>query len=170
MKNKTGKQKDIQSHTVALIIGTALFFDVLQWALAYIFMDWLAGFFAFLTFYVWFKILGMSFMSPKRIATMGGAFIIEIVPVLSMLPAWTGAVTILILDHKAKIALANGLGGVAGGALQPRLQKGPPLPKRPIRPSSEHIETLRAMRPALYDVPGSNKQAKQVDSLNKTPQ
>jgi hypothetical protein len=121
------ESKELKNHTIALMIGTALFLDFTQWLLAFIFMDWLVGFFAFLTFFVWFKIYGMKFMTPKRIATMGGAFVIEIVPILGALPAWTGAVVILILDHKAKRAL--------GTSAAPKEQKGPPLPDRPRRPT-----------------------------------
>lgn len=124
------KEKGLKSSTVALMISTALFFDALQWLLAFIVMDWLAGFFAFMTFYVWFKIHGMNFMTPKRLATMGGTFIIEIAPILSILPAWTGAVVILVLDYKAKKTLA-----ALGQSPTPAAQKGPPLPKQPRRPT-----------------------------------
>lgn len=101
------EKKELKNTTIALMVGTAVFFDVLQWLLAFILMDWLAGFFAFLTFYVWFKIYGMNFMTPKRVATMGTALIIEVIPVLAALPAWTGAVAILILDYKAKRVLST---------------------------------------------------------------
>jgi len=120
--------RELKNHTIVLMVVTALFFDSLQWVLAYILMDWLAGFFAFLTFLVWFWLYGIKFTTPKRLATMGGAFIIEIVPILSLLPAWTGAVVILVLDYKAKKILGT-------SAPTPTLQKGPPLPKRPRRPT-----------------------------------
>ena len=103
------KEKGLKNHTIALMICVALFFDLLQWLLAFVFMDWLAGFFAFLTFYVWFKMHGMGFMRPKRLAAMGGAGLIEIVPLLSALPAWTGAVTYLALDSKIKKVLPTSI-------------------------------------------------------------
>ncbi|OHA91589.1 MAG: hypothetical protein A2758_00565 [Candidatus Zambryskibacteria bacterium RIFCSPHIGHO2_01_FULL_49_18] len=106
------KEKGLKNHTIALMICTALFFDVLQWLLAFIFMDWLAGFFAFLTFFLWFKTHGISFMRPKRILVMGGAGLIEIIPWLAALPAWTAAVTILALDTKIKKAIGTVPGGV----------------------------------------------------------
>jgi len=96
------KEKGLENHTIVFMIVVALFYDALQLALAFAFMDWLVGIFAFLTFYVWFKMKGMSFMKPKRALVMGGGFIIEIIPVLSILPAWTLAVTILALDSKIK--------------------------------------------------------------------
>ena len=166
------KERGLKNHTIALMVCTALFFDVLQWLLAFVFMDWLVSIFAFLTFFVWFKLYGMKFMTPKRLATMGGAFIIEIVPILAALPAWTGAVVVLILDYKAKKIL--------GATAQPIQQKGPPLPKRPARPTMEHIRTLNTLKPQLYGntraptAPIDNTQVKQpveplksVDSLEK---
>ncbi|OHB05806.1 MAG: hypothetical protein A3B16_00430 [Candidatus Zambryskibacteria bacterium RIFCSPLOWO2_01_FULL_45_43] len=93
------------------MICVAVFFDILQWLLAFVFMDWLAGFFAFMTFFVWFKIRGMSFMKPKRLLTFGGASLIEIIPWLSALPAWTAAIVILALDSKVKKVVAQVPGG-----------------------------------------------------------
>ncbi len=88
--------------TIALIVSTAVFFDVLQWVMAFVFLDWLVGFFAFLTFWLWFKLKGISFATPKRGATIGASALIEVTPWLSALPAWTLAVSIIILDVKIK--------------------------------------------------------------------
>jgi hypothetical protein len=149
MEEKKSSQKELKSHTIALMIGTALFFDFSQWLLAFIFLDWLMGFFAFMTFVFWFWLHGMKFTTPKRMATMGGAFIIEIVPILSVLPAWTGAVIVLILDHKAKILVSRGL-TPPGGKTEPTFQKGPPLPARPVRPTLEHLRYIDSLKPRLY--------------------
>jgi hypothetical protein len=104
------KEKGLKSTTIGLMIGTAIFYDITQWLLAFIFMDWLVGFFAFMTFYVWFKMHGISFMKPKRFATMSMAGLIEVIPFLSAIPAWTLAVTILALDAKIKASLSSGKG------------------------------------------------------------
>lgn len=96
------ENKGLDNTTIALMVSVAIFYDALQWLLAFVFMDWLVGFFAFLTFYLWFKMRGLNFATPKRAGTLGGAFIIEVVPFLSMLPAWTAAVVILALDSKIK--------------------------------------------------------------------
>lgn len=95
------KEKGLEKHTVILMIMTALFFDALQWLMAFVLMDWLVGFFALLTFYVWLKTQGIKF-TPKRSGTMFGGAIIEIIPVLSAFPAWTLAITIVALDAKIK--------------------------------------------------------------------
>ena len=107
------KEKELKTHTIVLMVVVALFFDVLQWLLAFIFMDWLAGFYAFLTFFVWFKLHGITFMKPKRALTMGAAGLIEIIPWLAALPAWTAAVIIIALDTKIKKIISN----VPGGAI-----------------------------------------------------
>ena len=96
-------KKGLDNATIALMIGVALFFDALQWLLGWIFMGWLASIFAGLTFYVWFKIRGMSFMKPKRLGVFGGSFIVELIPVVGdILPTWTAAITYLALDSKIK--------------------------------------------------------------------
>ena len=99
-------KKGLNNTTIVLMGVTALFFDALQWLLGWIFMGWLVTIFAGLTFYVWFKTKGMSFMKPKRFATFGGSFIIELIPVVGdILPTWTAAIVYLALDSKIKKVL-----------------------------------------------------------------
>lgn len=102
MKEEKKESKGLGNTTLILMISTAIFFDVLQWLLAFVFMDWFVSIFAFLTFYVWYKMRGLKFTTVKRAGTMASAFIVEIVPFLAMLPAWTTAVVILGLDSKIK--------------------------------------------------------------------
>ncbi len=107
--SKTG----LKSWDPAVMIATALFYDGLQFLLNFIFMGWLVSIFAFMHFYFWFKIRGMTFMKPKRAIAMWGGFIFELIPILSSLPAWTATVTVLILDAKAKKIIAKVPGGAA---------------------------------------------------------
>ena len=92
------EKKGLNNTTIALMISVAIFYDVLQWLLAFIFMGWLVSIFALLTFYVWFKMKGMSFMKPKRFAAFGGSFIVELIPIINILPAWTFAIILFGLD------------------------------------------------------------------------
>ncbi|MDB5266770.1 MAG: hypothetical protein JWN89_585 [Parcubacteria group bacterium] len=85
-----------------LLIGLALFFDGVQVLMTFLFLGWLVGLVAFMTFWLLFKLLGISFATPKRAGIMGGGFIIEMIPFISALPAWTLAVTLIILDTKIK--------------------------------------------------------------------
>lgn len=115
------QNQGLQKTTIALMIGTALFFDVLQWLMAFLFMDWVVGIFAGLTFYLWFKIHGISFMKPKRLFAFWGAGLIESIPVISTfiswIPAWTLAVIVLSLDAKAKEKIAQVVSKVPGGQI-----------------------------------------------------
>jgi len=97
------KEKGLTNTTVVLMICVALFYDALQWLLGWIFMGWLVTIYAGLTFYVWFKIKGISFMKLKRLATFSGSFIIELIPVIGdVLPAWTASIVYLAIDSKIK--------------------------------------------------------------------
>ena len=99
---ENNKEKELKSHTVALMICVAIFFDVLQGLLAYIFMDWLVSFFAYLTFFVWFKLHGIKLMKPKRFIMSASSLLLEIFPFVASLPALTGMVVFITLDTKAK--------------------------------------------------------------------
>ena len=98
------KEKGVKTHTIVFMVVVAVFFDVLQFLLGFVYMGWVVGIFAGLTFYVWFKIHGISFMKPKRLLAFGGASIIEIIPIplLASLPAWTAAVLYLAISNKIK--------------------------------------------------------------------
>ena len=95
------------------MIGVALFFDFLQFILGFVYMGWLVGIFAGLTFWLWFKMKGISFMKPKRFAAFGGASLLEIIPIpfVASLPAWTAAVAYLALESKIKKVVAAVPGG-----------------------------------------------------------
>jgi len=97
------EKKGLNNTTIVLMICVALFYDVLQWLLGWIFMGWLVSIFAGLTFYTWFKIRGMSFMKPKRFLSFGGSFIVELIPGIGdILPTWTASIIYLALDSKIK--------------------------------------------------------------------
>jgi len=102
MQEEKTEKKGLDNTTIALMICVALFYDALQVLLTPIFMSWLASIFALLTFYTWFKIRGMNFVRPKRAGLLGGGFIIELIPIINILPAWTLTVVLLALDSKLK--------------------------------------------------------------------
>lgn len=94
--------------TAILMIWLALFYDGTQFLLNFIpvignmLSSLLIGLWAWLSFYIWFKIKGVSFSKPTRSITLFGAGITEMVPILNALPAWTLAVLILIATTKAE--------------------------------------------------------------------
>jgi hypothetical protein len=111
MQEEENKEKGLETHTIAFMISVAGFFDVLQWAMAFLFMDWLVSIFAYLTFFVWLKIHGISFMKPKRLLAGGTSMLFEIIPFVAALPALTAAVAIITLDTKLKKVLPLPTGG-----------------------------------------------------------
>lgn len=101
------KEKKLSNTTIGFMIATALFFDGFQLLINLIpilgqILSVIVGFFAFLTFYFWGEIKGFKFNTPKRGSLLGGGFIIEAIPFLNILPAWTLAVILLVLDQKRK--------------------------------------------------------------------
>lgn len=108
-----GKDKGLDNITIAFMVSVALFYDVFQALIQLIpflgqILSSLIGVFAFLTFYLWFKMRGLNFATPKRAGLLGGGFLIELIPILNILPAWTLAVILLAIDFKIK-KIAPGL-------------------------------------------------------------
>jgi hypothetical protein len=102
---KTGQIGNI---TGICMISTAVFVDLIQAFFLFIligpFINWLVGFFALLTFWLWFTLNGVKFTrNPKNFFVFGGGSILEIIPVLASLPAWTLTVTSLVLMNKLKV-------------------------------------------------------------------
>lgn len=73
---------------------------------------------AFLSIWLGFKLAdpNISFMRPKKALTLFGGAIIEIIPILNILPAWTLSVVLIIIMSRGEEALVNTLEKVAGGA------------------------------------------------------
>ena len=105
------ESKPLSTSTAVFMIAVAVFFDFLQFILGFIYLGWAAGIFAGLTFYVWFKKHGISFMNWKRFTIFGGASLIEMIPIplLADLPAWTAAVAYLALQSKLPISTGEGI-------------------------------------------------------------
>ena len=141
------KNHKITVVTFALMIAVALFYDVAQAEVNLLHtvpfvgntIAWLGttiiDLYAFLTFFVWFKVKGVSFANPKRGLTMAGATLVELIPVLNTVPAWTLAVIICFITTRAEETLAETIekvgaaagaaGAVAGAASKiPLLSKG----------------------------------------------
>jgi len=105
--------------TIALMISTALFFDAIQVILLFfavgVVLNTFINIFAGLTFFLWFMMHGISFLSPKRLAGIGGGFIVELIPILNSLPAWTGAVWYIISTTKILQTVEKLPGGKVAG-------------------------------------------------------
>lgn len=107
------KEKGLDSHTIFFMIWTAVFFDFLQFILSFIMMGWLVGFFAGLTFWWWFRQHGISFSRPSRWGSFALTYLVEVIPGLGAIPAWTFEVGFLALSSKAKEVVADRIPGGA---------------------------------------------------------
>lgn len=65
------------------------------------------------TFYLWFRFNGVKFTTPKRALSFGGGFLLEFIPILNALPAWTLAV-ILVIGTTRLPKVIQDAAGVAG--------------------------------------------------------
>ncbi len=108
--------------TAGLMITVAVIFDIIQALLDLLHFIPLVGnifaiistsllsVFAWLTFYLWMKIKGIDFASPKRSLSLGGGFIFELIPILNALPGWTLAVILIIGSMRAEELIAKTTG------------------------------------------------------------
>ena len=133
-------------------------------------MGWLVGIFAGLTFWLWFKIKGISFMKPKRFAAFGTASLIEMIPIplVASLPAWTAAVLYLALDSKLKSVIA----AVPGGNLATNAMSGNKKTPIDVSRGTQEAQNLEAgrMRNRPIDVSRGAQEARNLErSRNNRP-
>lgn len=105
------KENQLTKITIGLLMVVALFYDLVQFAVNYIpvigqVASALVAIFAFCHFFLWFKMHGVSFTGIKKTLTMGGGFLIEVIPVLNMLPGWMVAVAGTIILSRVPVAQA----------------------------------------------------------------
>lgn len=101
------KGTNLSYGTTFLLISTALFFDIFQFVINLIpvagqIISTLITGLAFMTFWLWFRIKGLKFNSPKRVLSIGLGTIIEAIPILNILPGWTIAVLVIVGTTKIK--------------------------------------------------------------------
>ena len=89
------------------MFGVALVIDLIQFLLDLILIgfivDPIISIFAYLMFWFWFKLRGVSFTNPKRAAIGGISFLLELIPGLDMLPALTAGVVMTYLSTRVKV-------------------------------------------------------------------
>lgn len=107
------ENEKISKITIGMMVAVALFFDGIQFGADLLNFIPFVGFilawtitsgvsiFAWLTFFLWFKLKGVKFDS-KVVATTTGAFFIEMIPVLNALPAWTLSIVVVFLFFQSK--------------------------------------------------------------------
>src|SRR3989344_8869085 len=95
------EKKGLNNTTIVFMIVVALFYDVLQWFLAFVFMGWLVIPVAYLTFLVWFQMHGVSFFTLKRTPSLGVGMFLEFISA-GIIPSITFNVLRAALDYKVK--------------------------------------------------------------------
>ncbi len=110
-KSKKQSHQRIDNITAIFMIVTALLYDAAQAFLDLILIglvvNWILDIWAWLTFFIWFKLRGVSFTNPKRAISFNGGFIAELIPAINALPIWTAVVIILVITVKTEDKLAS---------------------------------------------------------------
>ncbi len=106
------EKSQLNEATIFLMIFTSLFFDAFQALVGWIpfvgnVLAGLIGFFAFMTFWLWFHMKGIKMMTPKRFGSLGLGGVIEMIPYVNILPAWTMVVVYLIGTTKVKEVMGS---------------------------------------------------------------
>ena len=96
-EEKNKENQKIDASDSFLMLGTALFFDSLQWLLNFIFLGWIIMIFAGLTFFLWFRIKGIGVN----------------IKMLKGVASWTWFVVSTITIEKAKKLAGSAPGGGA---------------------------------------------------------
>ncbi len=94
------QNKEINFIELLLMLLVAGIFDLMSLIPILNFAVWI---FAWLTFWFWFKMKGISLVTDKkRLLTVGGVSFIELVPALSALPSWIALILIIYFLNKAE--------------------------------------------------------------------
>lgn len=113
------KRQRISSIQGIFMLAVAGIIDGVQFLLNFIpFVGWIAtsliSVFAWLTFFTWFKLNGVGFLSGKttvlKIASIFGVSILEIFPIINDFPAWIVYIVIMIFIVKAEDTIFNKTG------------------------------------------------------------
>lgn len=103
------------------LILVALLFDGIQVFLTLIIigavLNWIVSLFAMMTFYVWLKLLGVSYWEgngTRKLLSFMGAGFIEMVPIFNAIPAWTlFAILIIIFEYIEQVPVLGKVASLA---------------------------------------------------------
>lgn len=118
--SKTARR--ITNASASLMLGTALFYDGIETVLSLILYSipyvgvvleagagLIISLFFSLTFYVWFTIKGVRFMKWRRALPVLAAIVVELIPILDILPSRVFSMLIIIfltrLEDKTRIRI-----------------------------------------------------------------
>lgn len=95
------KKPELKTNTIVFMVAVAIFYDVLQWFLAFVFLGWAVIPIAYGTFAIWFRMHGVKFFTSKRIGSLGVGAFLEFISA-GIIPSITFNVLVVALDNKAK--------------------------------------------------------------------
>ena len=124
LSQPTPPRSKITKMLFAKMLAVAIFFDVSLGAIQLIpvagsIMASVFNVVPLTVFYIWYKIEGTSFSNPKKAISFFGASLIEFIPLVNALPAWSAEITYMYILDKKDVILekaAGAAGGIAGGA------------------------------------------------------
>lgn len=116
------KEPQISYANIFGLVAVSIFFDVIELLFDLIpVLGWiinlLVDIFAGLTFYVWFKILGVSFFSTRKWLSFASGFILGAIPFTSWF-AWTLDVILVIVAIRGEEVLTKTPLGIVSKAAQ----------------------------------------------------
>ncbi len=107
-------EKHLDKTTFFLMLGTAILIDCITWIPI---LGTIINIVATLGFWFWFKINGIKF-NKNRATTLAIGSIIEIIPFLQILPAWTATIIVMYFQSKLPPIVQGALGGDMKGAIK----------------------------------------------------
>jgi hypothetical protein len=139
-----------------------------------------------MVFFIWYKLLGISFANPKKAISFFGASIIEFIPLLNVLPTWTAEIIYMytlqnkdkilsVVAGATKVAAVTGTGskmasflpqsGMAGRALGEVSHQASRVAQQ-----AEMVSELRKNNFVGNEIrPKKDKNVKEIDNIVKFP-
>jgi hypothetical protein len=148
------KEPRISSTQGVLLVGTAIIFDLISLIPAIGQILAIVG--AAVVFSIWFLILHIPLVSPKKLLGWATAGLVEAIPIISWIPSITGGVILMIAITRAEDKLGLQVLSTKGLANPTQIVgqlKGKVLP---FQPRQETGETTSAQRPHMNDMRTSN--------------
>lgn len=111
------KKSKISKIDFAKMLVVAIFFDATLALIQLIpvagsVMSMVFGVIPLMIFFIWYRLLGISFSNPKKGISFFGASLIELIPIVNILPTWTlEVIWMYVLENKE--ALLNKVPGTS---------------------------------------------------------
>lgn len=101
------KEQYLDKTTFFLMLGTAILLDCITWIPI---LGTVVNIVATLGFWFWFRIHGIKF-NKNRVTTFAIGSIIEIIPFLQILPAWTATIIVMYFQSKLPPVVQSAISG-----------------------------------------------------------